>query len=166
MAELGKADVERLLDAIDKPPAELREALTSSLRIVLEREGDWGDLIQGNGWPPARVEALMADDQEALWDLAAELNELRGRDQREAVSAIERAIKAIAVADAAGIRRAARAIGQLDRAAVYGDLPAQLDAVADDIDAGRPVRLDGVATALGPGPLSAELRRLPEEPQG
>src|SRR5438874_4925539 len=118
MADLTKADVERLLAAVDRSPVELRDALTMALRIVLERDVDWPELVTGNGWPDSRVDALLSDDQDALWDLAAELNELRhlagppgGREQREAVSAIERAIKAIGQRDSATIRKAAATIG-------------------------------------------------------
>jgi hypothetical protein len=165
MADLSKADVERLLAAVDQTPAELREALTTALRVVLERDGDWADLVAGNGWPESRVNALRADDQDALWDLAAELNELRhlaeppgGREQREAVSAIERAIKAVGQRDSAAIRKAAASIGELDRAGVYRDLPLQLQRVADAFDGGTAPDLQGAVDALGPGPLAAELQ--------
>jgi hypothetical protein len=165
MADLTKGDVERLLAAVDRSPAELREALTLALRVVLEHGGDWADLVAGNGWPESRVSALLADDQDALWDLSAELNELRhlaappgGREQREAVSAIERAIKAIGQRDSAALKKAATTIIELDRAGVYGDLPSQLQRVADAFDAGTEPDLQGVIDALGPGPLAAELQ--------
>ena len=165
MADLTKADVERLLAAVDRSPVELRDALTVALRIVLERDVDWPELVTGNGWPDSRVDALLSDDQDALWDLAAELNELRhlagppgGREQREAVSAIERAIKAIGQRDSATIRKAAATIGELDRAGVYRDLPSRLQQVADAFDAGTAADLQDVVDALGPGPLAAELQ--------
>src|SRR4051812_35729750 len=100
-----------------------------------------------------------------MWDLAARLNEERdlrpsGRDQREAVSAIERAITALTKGDTGAVRRAATAVAGLDRAHVYPELPAALEAAAAELDAGAlsSSAIGAVVAALGPGPLAAEAR--------
>lgn len=176
MGELSKADVEALLARVDGPVEEVREAVADALAIVLGAPAPWPELVRlaaaRAGWPGDRRDALLAGDEDALYDLVAELNEVRGLDgvatdglgqrQREVVSAIERAIGAIASADAAKVRRAARSVAELDAAGRYLALPAALERVAAELDAGgaTAAALDEVVAALGPGPLATEVERL------
>jgi hypothetical protein len=96
---LSKRDVEALLAAVaaapDDPAGELA-ALVDALRAPLARatgapaSTPWRDLVDHAaavaGWDPARAAALRAEPptgatRPALWDLVAELNELRGLDR-------------------------------------------------------------------------------------
>jgi hypothetical protein len=192
MAPLSKRDVEELLQLLDHPPTSivdevvgLRGSVATMLAQILHGGGaksPWEGLVEEAaamaGWHPERTEALLESiDLEraraALWDLATELNETRdlrpaparGRDQREAVSAIERAIRAIADRDSASIRRLAVAIGELDGGGLYPRLPDALAAMADGLEANPgvppgPAAIEAVTAALGPGPLAAELQKL------
>ncbi len=73
MANLRKADVEALLRHFDDHPI---EALTIALRRVFdEPDGEWLTLIAH--LPEGRRRLLVARNQPALDDLAAELNETR-----------------------------------------------------------------------------------------
>ncbi len=73
MAALRKADVETLLRDFDDSPI---EALTDALRRVFDLpHADWLTLI--SKLPEARRRLLLARNQPALDDLAAELNETR-----------------------------------------------------------------------------------------
>ena len=90
---LAKRDVEQLLAVLDDPPPALtdevdalRAALTTALRRVVGEAGaTWRELVDlaqvRGGWPRERVAALLDDDpataREAMWELAAELNEVR-----------------------------------------------------------------------------------------
>jgi hypothetical protein len=87
------------------------------------------------------------------------LREAPGRQQREVVSAIERAIRAVKRGDVPAIRTAAAAIAQLDAAHVYPDVPAALLALADGQNSAADVTqpFTRLRAALGPGPLAAEL---------
>lgn len=53
-------------------------ALSVALRLVLERDGTWPELIAAAPITDTRRAALLAGEQGALDSLAAELNELRG----------------------------------------------------------------------------------------
>ena len=90
---LAKRDVEQLLAVLDDPPRSLadevdalRATLSTALRRVVGDAGaTWHELVDAarerGGWPAERVAALLADDpataREAMWELAAELNEVR-----------------------------------------------------------------------------------------
>jgi hypothetical protein len=99
VAHLRKDQTERLLEALDSatsgPLEEItvaRERLTDALRVVLESEAGWPELIADAAarasWDDHRRELLLsaarperAADPEsllwALWDLVTELNERR-----------------------------------------------------------------------------------------
>ena len=178
MPPLSKRDVEALLAAVDGPPEQLEDALAVALAKVLGRDGSYDELVKAAaadaGWPDGRRDELLAGEQEAMWDLAAELNELRGlreapgKQQREVVSAIERAIKAVKRGDAQAIRTAAATIAQLDAAHVYPDVPAALQALADVQNQAADVTqlFTRLREALGPGPLAAELDDEDVSPSG
>ena len=73
MASLRKADVEALLRDFDDHPI---EALTTALRRVFDKpDGEWLTLIAHLREDRRRL--LVARNQPALDDLAAELNETR-----------------------------------------------------------------------------------------
>lgn len=75
MRRLTKRDAERLLSGYDHDPV---GALTAALRIVLDRPSDDFDaLITQAALADDRSRLLLARRQEALDDLAAELNERR-----------------------------------------------------------------------------------------
>ena len=166
---LSKRDAEALMDAVDAPTDELKAALARALTKLLGRDGTFDELVEEAaaeaGWPDSRRAQLLAGDQDALWDLAAELNEQRalraasGKQQREVVSAIERAIKAVERRDADAVRSAAATIAQLDTAGLYPDVPAALQALADVHNSAAEVAqlFTRLREALGPGPLAAEL---------
>src|SRR5206468_11933 len=170
VGRLSKQDVEDLLAVVASPPDDLaaeveglRAALTEALASVLGRTGSWEELVAAAGLDGQLLSADLKTARDAMWDLAARLNEERdvrpsGRDQREAVSAIERAITALTKGDGAGVRRAVAAVADLDRASVYPGLPAALEAAAAELDGGSlsPSAAAAVVAALGPGPLAAE----------
>jgi len=170
---LTKADVEGLLVVLSSPPGDLtaevdglRTALTQALTKVLGREGAWDELVTAARLDPDLLSTDLAKAREAMWDLAALLNEERelrtgppsGQSQREAVSAIERAIKALAGGNADAVRRAAASIADLDRGELYVNLPAALEAAAGELEQGSlsSSGKQAVIDALGPGPLAAE----------
>jgi hypothetical protein len=171
---LSKRDVEELLAAVDEDEAVLQAALTKALAVVLGLDPaatPWADVVERAageaGWPESRRHDLLDGDRDAMWDLAAELNELRtlrpapGRQQREAVNAIERAIKGIKANKADAVRKAAATIQDLDRAGLYPGLADALTKAADEIatnGSASPEAVTAVADALGPGPLAAELQ--------
>ena len=76
MARLTKRDAEVLMDAVDGDPLAV---MTQMLGKVLDRPGArWEALVAGGGFPAERAARLLARDRNALYELAAELNELRG----------------------------------------------------------------------------------------
>ena len=87
---LAKADAEAIGAALDADPVVLRGAVARSLEVVTDagRGTPWAELAaraaRRGDWDPARTAALADPDamghQEALWDLATELIEGRGRD--------------------------------------------------------------------------------------
>jgi hypothetical protein len=75
VGRLRKRDVERLLSAYDEHPL---ASLSEALRIVLDQpRADWSELLAAAPLEEDRRQRLLAQDPEALDDLAAELNELR-----------------------------------------------------------------------------------------
>jgi hypothetical protein len=76
VARLTKRDTEVLMDAVDRDPLAV---LTQMLGKVLDRPGEgWDALVAGGACPAERAARLLARDRDALDELAAELNELRG----------------------------------------------------------------------------------------
>ncbi|MGD9702195.1 MAG: hypothetical protein AB7Q42_13475 [Acidimicrobiia bacterium] len=72
---LRKRDVEALLGRFDDDPV---GALTTALRKVLDRpDATWEELLDAAGLPDDRRRALAHSDQDALDELARDLNELR-----------------------------------------------------------------------------------------
>lgn len=72
---LRKSDAEMLMTLVDSQPIDV---LTRVLAKVLERPGaSWDELVRAAGFDADRQARLLAGDREALYDLAAELNELR-----------------------------------------------------------------------------------------
>ncbi|MEQ1873446.1 MAG: hypothetical protein ABL953_06940 [Ilumatobacteraceae bacterium] len=76
MTRLKKAHVEALLRDYDREPV---GSLTTALRLALDQPGaDWASLLASAPLPSVRRSRLLAGDQKALDELAAELNEARG----------------------------------------------------------------------------------------
>jgi hypothetical protein len=81
-----------------------------------------------------------------------------GQQQRKALSAAERAIEHLGRGDAAAARRAADTAASLDQIGAFGGLRAAVETAAGLLDAGGALddaAWDGVADAVGPGPLAA-----------
>ncbi len=75
MTRLAKRDVEHLLALVDEDPV---GALIVALRKVLDRpDATWTELLARAPIDPDRRQRLADLEPEALWDLVAELNELR-----------------------------------------------------------------------------------------
>jgi hypothetical protein len=80
MTRLTKRDAEALTDLIDREPLGV---LTRMLGKVLDLpHAPWETLVEKAGFPPARAARLLAAERTALYDLAAELNELRTLEHR------------------------------------------------------------------------------------
>ena len=87
---LTKSDVESIGGALDADPVILRGAVARALELltVAGHGAPWAELVRRAAavadWPPERRDALRdpgaADHLPALWDLATELIEGRGRD--------------------------------------------------------------------------------------
>ena len=76
MTRLKKAHVEALLRDYDHDPV---GSLTAALRVALDKpRADWPSLLSAAPLPSARRKQLLAGEQSALDELAAELNEARG----------------------------------------------------------------------------------------
>lgn len=76
MTRLQKAHVEALLRDYDADPI---AALTTALRVALDKpDADWAALLSATPLPSFRRERLLACEQLALDEFAAELNEARG----------------------------------------------------------------------------------------
>jgi hypothetical protein len=75
MTRLTKHDAEALLDLVDTEPVGV---LSRMLRKVLDApQASWDELVARLPFPAERRQALLALDPDALYDLAAELNERR-----------------------------------------------------------------------------------------
>lgn len=87
-----------------------------------------------------------------------------GKSQRNALTAAERAIEALGSGDSDRARSNADKAASLDQVGSYTELPAAVRAAAAEIDTSGAVDdtgWDGVASAVGPGPLAyliAEVR--------
>lgn len=84
------------------------------------------------------------------------MTELDGKRQRQALTAAERAIRALGdgIADRA-VRSSAKA-AELDQLGVFADLPGAVEAAAQQIEEAGAVSREGwdmVAAAVGAGPL-------------
>jgi hypothetical protein len=87
---LAKADAEAIGAALDADPVVLRGAVARSLEVLTDagRGHPWSELVaraaRRGDWDPERTAALADPDatghRAALWDLATELIEGRGRD--------------------------------------------------------------------------------------
>jgi hypothetical protein len=80
VARLTKRDAEVLMDLVDRDPIAV---LTTMLGKVLDRPGaQWETLVRWGEFPADRAARLLAHDHHALYELAAELNELRTLEHR------------------------------------------------------------------------------------
>jgi hypothetical protein len=79
MARLRKTEAEAIMAAIDSP--DLVRVLTGALERVVEVKGTWTELIaiasDVGRWSAHRAEQLLRLDEDALVELALELNETR-----------------------------------------------------------------------------------------
>lgn len=76
------------------------------------------------------------------------------------MTAAEQAIQALAAGKADRAVAAARQAADLDQVGAFATLVTAVEAAAADLAAGRPIDApawDGVAAAVGPGPLAAEV---------
>ncbi len=86
-----------------------------------------------------------------------------GQRQRQALSAAESALRALAAGDAGRARSAAEKAAALDQLGVYGGFAGWVRRAAGEIEqAGGvlPATRDGLREALGPGPLAAAVDAL------
>jgi len=75
VTRLNKYDAEALMDQVDTEPVGV---LTRMLQKVLDLpDADWPRLVRAAPLTEDRRAALLARDPDALYDLAAELNENR-----------------------------------------------------------------------------------------
>ncbi len=75
MTRLTKHDAEALMDLVDTEPVGV---LSRMLAKVLDApDASWEALVAALPFPRERRQALLAKDPDALYDLAAELNERR-----------------------------------------------------------------------------------------
>ena len=80
-----------------------------------------------------------------------------GHSQRNALTAAENAIKALAAGNAQRARKNASRAADLDQIGLFTDLPEAVAVAADHIDDGGQVTAadwDAVVAAVGPGPLA------------
>ncbi|MEY4339395.1 MAG: hypothetical protein RLZ14_1245 [Actinomycetota bacterium] len=76
MSTLRKRDVEEMMARYDHDPV---GALSAALRVVLQQpHADWSELLSAAGFTDRRRRSLDALEPQALDELLAELNELRG----------------------------------------------------------------------------------------
>lgn len=91
----------------------------------------------------------------------------RGQRQREAVTAIERALTAIERGEVVGIERAAARFEQLNVLEAYEEVPRLLRAVATALaqrdPSGVRAELDALERVLGPGPIAARVAQLRDD---
>lgn len=83
-----------------------------------------------------------------------------GARQREAVTALERAIDAVLAGDAAALGRALERVTELDGAGLWTEAQEVLACLAEALSEGAspsPSAWAALRTALGPGPLAARL---------
>ncbi len=94
---------------------------------------------------------------------ASVLHRMDGQQQRQAVSAAERAIEALASGRPEAARAAARRAVELDQTGSLASLPRAVDQAADDLVGGRQISemsMAALSAAVGPGPLEAAVARL------
>jgi hypothetical protein len=81
VARLTKRDAEALMDLVDR---DVEAVLTEKLGKVLDQPGaGWETLVARGGFPADRAARLLARDRGALYELAAELNEVRGLEHQQ-----------------------------------------------------------------------------------
>jgi hypothetical protein len=83
-----------------------------------------------------------------------------GARQREAVTALERAIDAVLAGDAAALGRALERLAEVDGAGLWTEARQVLARLAEPLSEGAspsPATWAALRTALGPGPLAARV---------
>lgn len=86
-----------------------------------------------------------------------------GQQQRQALTAAERALEAIASGRPDAARSAARRAAELDQIGAFAALPRAVEQAADDLINGRGISemsLAALSAAVGPGPLEIAVARL------
>lgn len=86
-----------------------------------------------------------------------------GQAQRQAFSAAERALEALASRRIDAARAAARRAAELDQIGAFAGLPRAVDQAAEDLSNGEVISemsLAALHAAVGPGPLEAAVDRL------
>lgn len=86
-----------------------------------------------------------------------------GQQQRKALTAVERAIKALGVGDSETALRAAFTAAELDQIGAYSKLVEAVEVAVDRLDAGEeidPAIWDELTEAVGPGPVAATIAEL------
>ncbi len=86
-----------------------------------------------------------------------------GQSQRRALTAAEQAIQALGAGDGDRAVAAARRAAELDQVGAFADLVGAVAVAAADLTASGAVGTaawDGVAAAVGPGPLAVEVEAL------
>ncbi len=90
---------------------------------------------------------------------------LDGQRQRRALTAAEQSIQALAAGQRDRAAAAAARASELDQIGAFADLPAAVAAAAADLAGGgavSPASWDGLAAAVGPGPLAAAVAEARE----
>ena len=86
-----------------------------------------------------------------------------GHQQRKALTALERAVGALAKRDAVTAKRAAGRAAEFDQTGVYAAVPGPIDQIVQHIEAETPVPEDlwnALLNAVGPGPVGAVVEQL------
>lgn len=89
-----------------------------------------------------------------------------GQKQRAALTAAERALRAVAAGDAAKARASARKAAELDQIGTYSDFVRAIEPVAQKLDTEGPLEdadWDGLAESLGMGPVAGLIEELRRE---
>lgn len=89
------------------------------------------------------------------------MTELDGKRQRQALTAAERAIEALAAGQADRAARSAQKAADLDQLGVFVSLPIAISAGVSEIEAGGGVSAESwdlLEDAVGPGPLQFLIR--------
>ncbi|MFQ5966740.1 MAG: hypothetical protein ACE5MI_03895 [Acidimicrobiia bacterium] len=88
---------------------------------------------------------------------------MNGKKQRNALTAVERALSALGNGDPQSARRAMERAVELDQLGIYESVCLAVDVAAADLDAGNEITAEhweSVAASLGPGPLAAKVDDL------
>lgn len=82
---------------------------------------------------------------------------MEGPNQRQALTAAERAIEALGRSDLAGARTAAARAAELDQTGLFGALVDAVELAASDLDSNGAIKettWNVLADAVGPGPIA------------